>query len=121
MRAGRLQHQITLQKPVAGGKDALGAPIETWTDVDIVWADLSPASMASPRGAARMVLDAAVYGLDPKIVTFYPYPGVDIGWRFLYYNAFSDLVEIYEIKAYRENNAGDLACFIAAMVTQGTT
>lgn len=121
MRAGRLQHEITLQKKVASGTDSFGAPVETWQDVARVWADLTPASMTSPRGAELRVLDAAVYGLDPVIVTLYPYPGVTIDWRFLHYDAFSDTIETYEIKAPRLTNSGDMAAFIATKVLQGTT
>jgi head-tail adaptor len=120
-RRGRYRHLITLQKTVTSGTDAFGAPIKAWQTVNPVWADISPASMTSARGAELRVLDAAVYGLDPVIVTFQPYPGVKIDWRFLYYNDFSDFIETYEIKAVRETNADDEMSFIAARVLTGTT
>ena len=39
MRAGDLRHRITLQTP-ATGEDELGQPLEGWTDLAPVWADV---------------------------------------------------------------------------------
>lgn len=40
MRAGRLRHRITI-KQRASGRDASGAPVDTYTDVCTVWAFVS--------------------------------------------------------------------------------
>ncbi|MGJ7512347.1 phage head closure protein [Variovorax sp. GT1P44] len=39
MRAGQLRHKVKLQA-LAVGQDAIGQPVQTWTDVATVWADV---------------------------------------------------------------------------------
>jgi len=41
VRAGRLRHQVTLQKPVTN-QDTYGQDVATWTDVATVWAGVEP-------------------------------------------------------------------------------
>jgi len=41
MRAGKLRHQITLQRKSLT-PDEYGGPVETWTDVGTVWASVEP-------------------------------------------------------------------------------
>lgn len=36
MRAGRLRHRITIRQR-STGKDAAGAPVDTWIDVATIW------------------------------------------------------------------------------------
>lgn len=42
MKAGRLRHEITLQSPFKGTKDAVGQPVVTWKDEATVWAEVRP-------------------------------------------------------------------------------
>ena len=42
--AGRLDRRITLQRQVASGQDAYGAPQTSWEDVATVWAAVEPVS-----------------------------------------------------------------------------
>jgi SPP1 family predicted phage head-tail adaptor len=39
MRAGRLNKRITIQQ-LAAGQDEIGQPVQTWTTVATVWADI---------------------------------------------------------------------------------
>jgi SPP1 family predicted phage head-tail adaptor len=43
MRAGKLRHQITIQRKSLT-TDEYGGPVETWADVDTVWASVEPLS-----------------------------------------------------------------------------
>lgn len=52
MRAGPLNTRITVQQ-LAAGQDALGQPVQTWSDVAMLWADVKQNSgMSMVRGDA---------------------------------------------------------------------
>ncbi|MCK2042562.1 phage head closure protein [Chromohalobacter sp. TMW 2.2308] len=42
MRAGRLRHRVTLQRPVDGAKDQYNQPTESFEQVATVWASVEP-------------------------------------------------------------------------------
>lgn len=43
MRAGLLNSRVTIQQ-LAAGQDALGQPVQTWSDVATVWANIRHSS-----------------------------------------------------------------------------
>lgn len=43
MRAGTLNSRITIQQ-LAAGQDSLGQPVQTWSDVATVWANIKQSS-----------------------------------------------------------------------------
>lgn len=43
MRAGRLRHRVRLQRKTAA-RDSYGAEVETWSDLDTIWASVEPIS-----------------------------------------------------------------------------
>ena len=54
MRAGSLNQRVTIRQR-ATGSDELGQPVDTWSDVAIVWADIRYASgMESIKAGAEM-------------------------------------------------------------------
>lgn len=54
MRAGRLNQRITIQSRSAT-RDALGQPVETWSDVASLWADIRfPSGMEVVKGGAEV-------------------------------------------------------------------
>ncbi len=53
MDAGRLDKRVTLRSKVVA-QDAWGAPVETWSDVAIVWAAVEPLSGREFFAAAQV-------------------------------------------------------------------
>lgn len=53
MRAGDLRNRITIERQTTD-KDACGQPLEVWTPVAMVWADIrSPTGMSAIRADAQ--------------------------------------------------------------------
>lgn len=72
MRAGQLDRRITIQQ-FATSPDSFGQPIETWTDVAVVWAQITAESggesyAAEQRTAKQVVTFTVRYraGIRPK-------------------------------------------------------
>lgn len=59
MRAGRLRHRVTIQS-FTTIRDAGGQPIEAWSDVDTVWADVSPISGRELVAAGAVSAEATI-------------------------------------------------------------
>jgi head-tail adaptor len=100
-----------LQKKDVSGSTSFGTPQEVWVDVDIVWCDISPASMSSMRGASETILAGAETPLDVVVITLYPYPGVTAAWRAINQDGSG---RIYDLKAARETNDRSEMSFYAA-------
>jgi SPP1 family predicted phage head-tail adaptor len=55
MQIGSLRHRVTLQERDGTSQDSFGQPVETWTDVALVWADIR-----YPSGLQTVLADAEV-------------------------------------------------------------
>lgn len=92
MKAGDLNRLITIQAKQSGA-DAAGQPIDTWTDVAQVWANIKgETGMASirktlPRDGVSMSLDA--YSFRIRFMT-----GIAAGMRVLYEGATFDILQV---------------------------
>jgi SPP1 family predicted phage head-tail adaptor len=56
MRSGKLDRRITLQT-LTISRDGYGATIETWTDLDTVWAEVVPLKGTEYFAAAQIVVE----------------------------------------------------------------
>lgn len=92
MKAGDLNRLITIQAKQSGA-DAAGQPVDTWTDVAQVWANIKgETGMASirktlPRDGVAMSLDA--YSFRIRFLT-----GIVAGMRVLYEGATFDILQV---------------------------
>ena len=123
MRAGRLRHLIRLQRHNVSGTDSYGAATFAWGDFATAWADISPVSMVTARGALKTILDGVELGIDPVLITLHPQPNVTILNRVLYTDPFdTDFpLKVYELKAKLLNNAYDEMVFVATRIRDETT
>lgn len=105
MRAGQLRHQVKLQALTAG-QDAIGQPVQTWTDVATLWADVR-----FLNGLETIKADAAVAVAKGSIRVRYR-AGVTAGMRIL------EGSTAYDIRAVLPDTTGkrflDLACQVVA-------
>ena len=76
MPAGRLNTRITIQQLTAG-QDAAGQLVQTWSDVDTVWADVR-----HPSGLQTVKSDADV-SLVKASIRIRKRTGIDAGMRAL--------------------------------------
>lgn len=89
---GSLNRQITIQAKQAG-VDAAGQPLDVWTDVATVWANVKgETGMASirktlPRDGVAMSLDA--YSFRVRFMT-----GIVAGMRVLYEGTAFDILQV---------------------------
>lgn len=92
MKTGDLNRSITIQAKQAG-QDAAGQPVNTWTDVATVWANIKgETGMASirktlPRDGVAMSLDA--YSFRIRFLT-----EIVAGMRVLYEGATFDILQV---------------------------
>ena len=92
MKAGDLNRPITIQAQQSG-QDAAGQPINTWTTIATVWANIKgETGMASirktlPRDGVAMSLDA--YSFRIRFMT-----GLAAGMRVLYENTAFDILQV---------------------------
>lgn len=92
MKAGDLNRLITIQAKQSGA-DAAGQPVDIWTDVAQVWANIKgETGMASirktlPRDGVAMSLDA--YSFRIRFLT-----GIVAGMRVLYEGATFDILQV---------------------------
>lgn len=123
MRAGRLRHLVQIQRKNLTGTDSYGTPTYGWIDAEFAWADISPVSLVSARGALLQVLDGVVLGLDSMLITLHPQPNVTIDNRVLFTDPFdTDFpVKTYELKAVLRNNQYDEMVFVAIRIRDAAT
>lgn len=106
MKAGDLNRSITIQAKQSG-VDAAGQPINTWTDVATVWANIKgETGMASirktlPRDGVSMSLDA--YSFRIRFMD-----GITAGMRVLYQGAAFDILQVR--MDYADRVWTDLVC-----------
>lgn len=116
MRAGRLQHEITLEQLVTSGTDAYGAPSTVWVaEPAPVWASIDPPSLKTMRNGGEKLLAGADTALDLVQVTLFPYPGLGMDadaekWRFRRASG-----RVYDIKVIRESNDGAMLTLLAVV------
>lgn len=98
-----LNHRVTLQQP-ASGQDALGQPVQGWTDVAQVWADVRQLS-----GLQAIKADARVSAVQASI-RIWRRAGVAAGWRVLHGGA------VYNVRAVQraDRDFDDLVCEVLA-------
>jgi len=59
MQAGKLRHRVTFKSP-STGQDEIGQPIDTWTPMDPIWADVRfPSGLESVRAGTVAVFKRA--------------------------------------------------------------
>lgn len=105
MRAGQLRHSVKLQSLTAG-QDDIGQPVQTWTDVATLWADVR-----FLNGMETVKADAGASVAKCSIRIRYR-AGVTAGMRIL------EGSTAYDIRAVLPDSTGkrflDLACQVAA-------
>lgn len=74
MSAGNLSSRVTIRQLVAG-QDAIGQPVQTWSDVAKVWADIRhPSGLQAVKGDADVSLVKASIRIRKRA-------GIDAGMR----------------------------------------
>lgn len=103
MKAGTLDQRIILQRR-GTVEDSIGQPVESWTDVAYLWANVRHLS-----GVESIKADAAVSQVKSSIRVRYR-TGIDSGMRVVHGKA------VYQIKAVLPHGLEwiDLACVLMA-------
>lgn len=100
MQSGQLDQRVTLQSP-ASGKDAIGQPATTWTDVATVWA-----SVAYLSGLSAIKAGADVSQVQTSVRIRYR-SGLNAGMRVLH----GDVVfDVRAVLPGEKNVFVDLVC-----------
>lgn len=98
--AGQLKTRATIQQRSAA-QDALGQPVETWSTVAVVWANVR-----FPSGLAAVKADADLSVVKASIRIRYQ-AGIDAGMRV---SADGQLFNILAVLPSRNEGHTDLAC-----------
>ena len=98
--AGQLKTRATIQQRSAA-QDALGQPVETWSTVAVVWANVR-----FPSGLAAVKADADLSVVKASIRIRYQ-AGIDAGMRV---SADGQLFNILAVLPNRHGGHTDLAC-----------
>lgn len=102
-QAGKLTERINIEQRTTA-QDAIGQPVESWSLVAAVWADIR-----YPSGLSSIKADADVSIIKASIRVRYMV-GIDAGMRVVHGS------DIYDIKAVLPNRAErfvDLVCEVA--------
>ena len=59
MEAGKLNSRVKIQQ-LAAGQDSIGQPVQTWSDVATVWANIKSASGVKALEAMRAGADSSI-------------------------------------------------------------
>lgn len=106
LAAGRLRHRVTLQQPVQTRDDTTGEVIETYADVDEVWAAIEPLS------AREFIQSAALQAQVIARITIRYRGDIQSTWRV------ADGAKVYKIEGVLEDKESGLE-YLTLPVSRG--
>lgn len=111
MKAGKLQHRVTIQEDRSTTKDNIGANVPNWSDVLTTWASIEPLS------GRDVILGAQISPDTTHKITIRYRPGVHSAMRFKWLIPVPKYFNILGPPLDTETQARELVCMCKEVET----